>query len=30
MGSEKVTYNLTEKNYLYEKGGWEKNRFAGF
>jgi putative salt-induced outer membrane protein len=30
--SEKVTYPLTEnkKNYVYEKGGWDKNRFAGY
>ncbi len=27
--SEKTTYNFTEKNYVYEKGQWDKNRFAG-
>ncbi len=27
--SEKATYKLSEKNYLYEKGGWDKDRFAG-
>ena len=29
FASEKMTYNFTEKNYLYEKFGWDKNRFAG-
>ncbi len=29
FGNEKFTYNLTERNYLYEKIGWDKNRFAG-
>src|SRR4051812_30375702 len=28
--SEKTTYNFTESNYVYEKGQWDKNRFAGF
>lgn len=29
FANEKVTYNFTEKNYVYEKFGWDKNRFAG-
>jgi putative salt-induced outer membrane protein YdiY len=27
--SEKVSYSLDEKNYVFEKGGWTKDRFAG-
>ncbi len=30
FANEKMTYNFTEKNYLYERFSWEKNRFAGF
>ena len=29
LGNEKVTYNYTERNYVYQKFGWDKNRFAG-
>lgn len=27
--SEKGTYNITPRNFFYEKFGWDKNRFAG-
>src|SRR4029079_8018184 len=29
FASEKVAYSFTEKNYVYEKFRWDKNRFAG-
>lgn len=29
FANEKITYNITERNYVYEKLGWDKNRFAG-
>lgn len=29
FASEKMTFNLTERNYVYEKFAWDKDRFAG-
>lgn len=29
FGSEKISYAISEKNYLFEKFRWDKNRFAG-
>jgi putative salt-induced outer membrane protein len=29
FASQKVAYSLDERNYTFEKGGWEKDRFAG-
>ena len=29
MASEKLSYKIDDRNYTYEKGLWEKDRFAG-
>lgn len=29
FASEKVTYKVSDRNYVFEKAGWEKDRFAG-
>ncbi len=29
FASEKVSYSISERNYVFEKGAWDKDRFAG-